>query len=288
MAMYHAKTEGRNNYQYNSESLNASSLEHMTIENKLRHALANDELELHYQPQVDAKTGRIIGLEALLRWTNPELGVIPPDTFIPVAEAGGLILPVGEWVLRKACQQNQQWQQAGLPEVFVSVNVSGVQFQRQDLTPIIKTALQETGLDPRFLEIEVTETALMQIKQDVIDKLSAMKRIGLSISMDDFGTGYSSLNYLRMFPIDKLKIDRSFVTNMESNQQDAAIVSAILSIALNLGLQTTAEGVETQGQLAMMQKGGCDYIQGYLFSKPVPAKDVPNLLMTQPFMVLDS
>ncbi len=284
VAMYHAKEEGRNNYQYYSESLNASSLEHMNIETKLRHALDNDELELHYQPQVETETGRIVGLEALLRWNNPELGMVQPDQFIPVAEAGGLILPVGEWVLHQACQQNREWQQAGLPEVIVSVNVSGVQFQRQDLTPIIKNVLQETGLDPRFLEIEVTETALMQIKKDVIDKLSAMKRIGLSISMDDFGTGYSSLNYLRTFPIDKLKIDRSFVTDMESNQQDAGIVSAILSIAANFDLETTAEGVETPGQLAMMKKGGCDYIQGFLFSKPVPAKDIPQLLLEQPFM----
>jgi len=284
VAMYHAKEEGRNNYQFYSEELNASSLEHMTMENKLRHALDNDELELHYQPQIESETGRIVGFEALLRWNNPELGMVRPDKFIPVAEAGGLILPVGEWVLRQACQQNREWQLAGLPEVFVSVNVSGVQFQRQELIPIIQTALQETGLDPSFLEIEVTETALMQFKQDVIDKLSAMKSIGLSISMDDFGTGYSSLNYLRMFPIDKLKIDRSFVTDMESNQQDAGIVSAILSIAANLGLQTTAEGVETPGQLAMMQKGGCDYIQGFLFSKPVPAKDIPKLLLEQPFI----
>ena len=285
VAMYHAKGQGRNNFQFYSASYNLATYEHMALENQLRRALDNGELELYYQPQVEADTGRIIGLEALLRWNHPELGMVPPSQFIPMAEASGLILPVGEWVLRQACRQNRAWQEAGLPAVFVSVNVSGVQFQRQDLSPIVKSALQETGLKPRFLEVEVTETALMQVKQDVINKLSAMKQIGLSISMDDFGTGYSSLNYLRMFPIDKLKIDRSFVRDMESEPQDAGIVAAILSIASNLGLETTAEGVETPGQLAMLREGGCNYIQGYLFSRPMPARDVPQLLTEQRYLV---
>ncbi len=287
VAMYHAKEQGRNNFQFYSESYNLATYEHLSMENKLHRALENNHLELYYQPQVETSTGRIVGFEALLRWNDPELGMLLPDQFIPMAEASGMILPVGEWALREACRQNRAWQMAGLPEIFVSVNVSGIQFIRQDLTMIINKALNETGLAPDLLELEVTETGLMTSQQEVVGKLDTLKRLGLSISLDDFGTGYSSLDRLRQFPIDKLKIDRSFVSNMESDQQDASIINAILSIAMNLGLRTTAEGVETWGQLAQLRAAGCDYIQGFLFSPPVPARDVPQLIRNHQYLTRD-
>jgi diguanylate cyclase (GGDEF)-like protein len=278
IAMYHAKEQGRNNFQFYSDSYNLATSEQLSLESRLRRALDNDEFELYYQPQVQAETGKIVGLEALLRWNDPEHGIITPDNFIPIAEDSGLILPIGEWVLYQACRQSRAWKDAGLPPVFVSVNVSGIQLQRQELASIVDQVLSETGLEPDLLELEVTETTLMKVKQKVIDDLEAMKQKGLTISLDDFGTGYSSLNRLRELPIGKLKIDRSFVQGMISDPQDAAIVSAILFIARSLGLKTTAEGVETPEQAVRLAGDNCDYLQGYLLSRPVPAADVAELL----------
>ena len=278
VAMYHAKEQGRNNFQFYSASYNLATSEHLSLESRLRRALDNHELELYYQPQVRTETGRIVGLEALLRWNDPEYGIVYPDQFIPIAEDSGLILPIGEWVLYEACRQIQAWNAKGLPRVFVSINVSGIQLQRQELTPVVDQALAESGLEPALLELEVTETILMKVKKEVIDDLGALQEKGLTISLDDFGTGYSSLNRLRELPIGKLKIDRSFVQGMVEDAQDAAIVSAILFIAKSLGLQTTAEGVETPEQAVRLAESGCDYLQGYLLSRPIPAADMAELL----------
>lgn len=278
VAMYHAKEQGRNNFQFYSASYNLATSEHLSLESRLRRALDNHELELYYQPQVRTETGRIVGLEALLRWNDPEYGIVYPDQFIPIAEDSGLILPIGEWVLYEACRQIQAWNAKGLPRVFVSINVSGIQLQRQELTPVVDQALAESGLEPALLELEVTETILMKVKKEVIDDLGALQDKGLTISLDDFGTGYSSLNRLRELPIGKLKIDRSFVQGMVEDAQDAAIVSAILFIAKSLGLQTTAEGVETPEQAVRLAESGCDYLQGYLLSRPIPAADMAELL----------
>ena len=278
VAMYHAKEQGRNNFQFYSASYNLATSEHLSLESRLRRALDNHELELYYQPQVRTETGRIVGLEALLRWNDPEYGIVYPDQFIPIAEDSGLILPIGEWVLYEACRQIQAWNAKGLPRVFVSINVSGIQLQRQELRLVVDQALAESGLEPALLELEVTETILMKVKKEVIDDLGALQDKGLTISLDDFGTGYSSLNRLRELPIGKLKIDRSFVQGMVEDAQDAAIVSAILFIAKSLGLQTTAEGVETPEQAVRLAESGCDYLQGYLLSRPIPAADMAELL----------
>lgn len=278
IAMYHAKEQGRNNFQFYSASYNLATSEHLSLEGRLRRALDDGQLELHYQPQVQAGTGRIVGVEALLRWCDPEHGIVFPDQFIPIAEDSGLILQIGEWVLYEACRQNQAWKAAGLPPVFVSVNVSGIQMQRQDLGAVVSRALSETGMEAALLELEVTESTLMSVKQAVIDDLTALRLQGVTVSLDDFGTGYSSLNRLRELPIGKLKIDRSFVQDMVMNPQDAAIVSAILFIAKSLALQTTAEGVETPAQVTRLTEDGCDLLQGYLLSRPLPAAEVTELL----------
>ena len=278
IAMYHAKEQGRNNFQFYSASYNLLTSEHLSLESQLRRALDNHEFELHYQPQVKVSTGRIVGVEALLRWKDPDLGMVFPDQFIPIAEDSGLILQIGEWVLHEACRQGRAWKTAGLPPVFVSVNVSGIQVQRQQLGAVVDQALSDTGMEPALLELEVTESTLMKVKQEVIDDLARMREKGVTISLDDFGTGYSSLNRLRELPIGKLKIDRSFVQDMATNPEDAAIVSAILSIAKSLALLTTAEGVETPTQAARLAEGGCDFLQGYLLSRPVPAAEMAELL----------
>ncbi|QEA38466.1 EAL domain-containing protein [Pistricoccus aurantiacus] len=277
-AMYQAKEQGRNNFQFYSASYNLATFEHLSLEGRLRRALANDEFELHYQPQVRAETGEIVGLEALLRWNDPVEGLISPDQFIPIAENSGLIVPIGEWVLRQACRQISAWQAAGLSRVSVSVNVSAIQLQRQECATKVDQVLNETGLDPRYLELEITETALMKVKPEVIDQLGAMQRKGVIISLDDFGTGYSSLSLLQELPIGKLKIDKSFVRDMLTDPKDAAIVSAILLIAKSLGLKSAAEGVETLEQATWLAEKGCDKLQGYLISRPLPAAEMAKLL----------
>jgi EAL domain-containing protein (putative c-di-GMP-specific phosphodiesterase class I) len=278
IAMYHAKELGKNNYQYYLESMNTLAHERLALENKLRRALETNELCLHYQPQVDAASGRIVGVEALLRWFDPDHGLIPPDTFIPVAENSGLILPIGEWVINEACRQNKAWQKAGLEKIVVSVNVSGIQFARQNVSDVIDAALRESGLAPAYLETEITESVIMDQPERAVEQLSAIKALGIRIALDDFGTGYSSFSYLHRFPIDTLKIDRSFISEICEKAEHAEIVAAIIAMSHILKLRVVAEGIEEEEQLHLLADKECDVIQGYLFSRPLPAEQVSQLL----------
>ena len=277
-AMYHAKENGRNNYQFFTDEMNRRALERMAIDKKLRHALERNEFYLHYQPQVDLRSGRIIGVEALLRWDNLETGIIPPEKFIHIAEDNGLIVPIGEWVLREACRQNSEWRGLGLPEITMAVNLSAVQFRQKNLGEMIMGILRDSGLAPSGLELEITEGAVMQDAEAVILLLRKLKEMGVKLAVDDFGTGYSSLSYLKRFPIDKLKIDQSFVRDVTVDVDDAAIVSTIISMARNLNLRAIAEGVETAGQLAFLMQQECDEMQGFHFSKPLSAESLTRLL----------
>lgn len=277
-AMYQAKEQGRNNFQFYSASYNLAAFEHISLEGRLRRALKNNELELYYQPLIQTTTGHIVGLEALLRWNDPVEGIISPDRFIPIAEDSGLILPIGEWVLREAGRQIGVWHTVGLTDASVSVNVSAIQLQRQDLLTIVDQMLADNGLQPWQLELEITETAIMKIKPEVIRDLDAMRKKGVTISLDDFGTGYSSLSVLQELPIGKLKVDKSFVQDMLVEPKDAAIVSAVLFIAKSLGLRSTAEGVETLEQAARLAEEGCDQLQGYLLCRPLPAQQMTQFL----------
>jgi EAL domain-containing protein (putative c-di-GMP-specific phosphodiesterase class I) len=276
--MYHAKQEGKAAFQYYSAAMNAASVERLTLETGLRHALEGNGLALHYQPQVDVQTGQIVGAEALLRWQHPQRGYISPQTFIPIAEDSGLILPIGQWVLERACQQASAWQLAGLPRIPIAVNVSGVQFQRQDLAEIVRKNLAEYDLDPAMLRIEITETVIVSARERAIALLHQLRTLGVGLALDDFGTGYSSLSYLRSFPIDTLKIDRSFVAEMLTNHTTASIIEAIISMTRILGLRVIAEGVEDHAQFAFLQKIGCDAVQGFYISPAVPADDFAKLL----------
>ncbi len=278
IAMYHAKSMGKNNYQYFTKSMNARALEFLTLENRLHKALENREFLLYYQPKWSITKGRMDGLEALLRWKPGDGEMIQPSHFIPLAEEIGLILPIGDWALRTACLQNKAWQKAGYDPVAVSVNLSNRQFDQKNLIEVVTAALNDAGLDPRHLELEITESAIMKDPEESIGTLRELKKLGIRISIDDFGTGYSSLNYLRRLPLDSLKIDRSFVMNIETNPDDAAIVEAIISLARNLKLKVIAEGVETEQQLSFLRGQGCDDYQGYLLSRPLPAEEIPGLL----------
>ncbi|BBJ23151.1 EAL domain-containing protein [Candidatus Nitrotoga sp. AM1P] len=277
-AMYQAKGNGRNNYQFFTREMNRRTLERMLIKNKLSHALERNELFLLYQPQVDLKSGHIIGAEALVRWDNPLYGKVLPAQFIPIAEENGLIPPIGEWVLREACRQNQAWRKLGLMKITMAVNISSVQFRQKNLGEIIKAILSESGLTPSGLELEITESVVMQDAEAAILLLEDMKAMGLKLSVDDFGTGYSSLSYLKRFPIDKFKIDQSFVRDLTTDTDDAVIISTIISMAHSLKLKVIAEGVETAEQLAFLKQQGCDEIQGYYFSQPVSAEEFTKLL----------
>lgn len=278
VAMYHAKQAGKNNFQYFSSTMNETAITRMKLESHLRHALEYNELSLHYQPQVDLGSGEIIGLEALLRWEHPQQGAISPATFIPVAEESGLIVPISEWVLRTACRQNNAWQQAGLRPVKVSVNVSGVQLSRQNLYDVVANALLDSGLAPEFLELELTETSLLEAQDLAATTLNSLQELGVEIALDDFGTGYSSLSYLKRLPIGHLKIDRSFVRDIHTDTDDAAIVTAIIAMGHGLNLRVTAEGVELEEQLDFLRQRKCDVIQGFLFSKPLPAPAMAQIL----------
>jgi predicted signal transduction protein with EAL and GGDEF domain len=277
-AMYHAKQQGKAAFQYYSAAMNAASVERLTLETGLRRALEDGSLELHYQPQVEMKTGRISGAEALLRWRHPERGYISPSSFIPIAEDSGLILPIGQWVLERACTQSMAWQRAGLPQIPVAVNVSGVQFQRQDLTAIVRRTLESTGLAASLLHIEITETVIVSARERAVAILAQLRELGVRLALDDFGTGYSSLSYLKNFPIDRLKIDRSFVSEMLTDSTTASIIEAIISMTRVLGLSVIAEGVEDQAQYKFLQEIGCDAVQGYYVSKAVPADEFAKLL----------
>ena len=277
-ALYHAKQGGRNNYHFFTESMNASVFDRMQLENRLRQALSNNELSLVFQPLVDLRTGQTVGAEALLRWHNSELGNVSPARFIPIAEEAGLITTIGKWVLHEACRQLRLWQQAGLPSIVMAVNISAVQFKRDNLVETVAEVLRESGVPPDCLELELTESALMQESERVLDVLQRLKALGVSLSIDDFGTGYSSLSYLKRFSVDKLKIDQSFVRDLAADSDDAAIVLAVIQLGHSLKLRTIAEGVETQDQLNFLRENGCHEAQGYFLSRPIPAEEFALLL----------
>lgn len=278
IAMYRAKETGRNNFQFYTSSMNEHAMERLRIESDLRNALEREEFALHYQPQVDLSTGRVIGMETLIRWRHPVLGMIPPVRFIGMAEELGLIVPIGAWVLRTACRQSIAWQHAGFGAVRVAVNLSARQFYQQDLVASIHSILDETGLEPRLLELELTESMMMTDVENAVAILRKLKTLGVQLSIDDFGTGYSSLAYLKRFPIDLLKIDQSFVRDIAVDPDDAAIVLSTISLAHSLRLKVIAEGVESEAQLAFLQRNGCDYMQGYYFSHPLPPEECDQLL----------
>jgi diguanylate cyclase (GGDEF)-like protein/PAS domain S-box-containing protein len=277
-AMYCAKENGRNNFRFFTGDMNAQVLERLTSENSLRLALDKKELFLVYQPQMDIATGRITGLEALLRWQHPELGLVPPDGFIRIAENSGLIVPIGEWVIRTACSQSRKWHDEGLPAVPIAVNVSAVQFRQEGFCELIKRVLQETGLAPQNLELELTESLLLSNADVMSSVFQELKAMGLKLAIDDFGTGYSSLSYLKQFPVGKLKIDRAFIRDVAVSADDAAITTAIISMAKSLNLKVIAEGVETEAQMSFLRAHQCDEIQGYYFSKPLAADQVADKL----------
>jgi diguanylate cyclase (GGDEF)-like protein/PAS domain S-box-containing protein len=279
LAMYRAKDMGRNTYQFYQPEMNASVGARMDVERRLRRALRDGEFLLHYQPQVDLTTGEIVGMEALVRWMDPEFGLVSPGAFIPVAEECGLIGPLSEWVLREACRQNKAWHDEGLPPARMSVNLSARQFQQRDIRVLVTSVLAETGLAPHYLEIELTESAIMHNGEDTITTLSELAALGISIAIDDFGTGYSSLSYLKRFPVDRLKIDRSFVADIGSPGGNETITSAIIALAHSLELRVIAEGVETAAQLDFLVARDCDEMQGFFFSQPLPAGEIPALLL---------
>ncbi len=278
VAMYRAKEMGRNNFQFYTSAMNAAALERLHIEGSLRSAIERQEFMLHYQPQVDLQSGLIVGMEALIRWVHPELGMVSPARFIGLAEETGLIVPIGKWVTRTACLQNKAWHDAGLGQLRIAVNFSPRQFYEEDMVQSVAAILEESGLDPKYLEVELTESLVMTDVDRAIKILRDLKGLGVQLSIDDFGTGYSSLSYLKRFPIDVLKIDQSFVRDITLDPDDAAIVASIISLAHSLRLKVIAEGVETYEQLAYLATHGCDQIQGYYFSRPVPPEDFTKML----------
>ena len=277
-ALSHAKQKGRNNFVFYSEEINSQSREKLTIETQLRHAIDRDELTLHYQPKIDVRSGKVVSAEVLVRWNHPELGSISPAKFIPIAEDAGLIVPIGDWALRKTCLQLQALHKSGFPHIGASVNVSSPQFRAGRLHTVVKEALRISGIDPTKLTLEITESVLMENAVEGRVTLEAIRELGVRLALDDFGTGYSSLSYLKMFPVHELKVDRAFIMNLPDDFENAAIASAIIAMAKGLKLEVTAEGVETTEQLAFLQSQGCHYGQGYLFSKPIAFRDFVNFL----------
>jgi len=268
-AMYNAKDAGRNVYRFFDSQMNQQAHEHLLLQNRLHQALFQNEFCLHYQPQMEIDSGRVVGVEALLRWHNPELGEVVPARFIPVAEDSGLIVPIGAWVLEEACRQAQAWRQTGWPELAISVNLSALQFRRAGLIETVENALERSGLPPYLLELELTESILLQDVENNLDTVRKLKALGVRLSIDDFGTGYSSLSYLKRFAVDRLKIDRAFVRDINTDPDDAAIVNAVIQLARGLRLGIIAEGVETQAQLGFLREQGCPEVQGFLFSRPL-------------------
>lgn len=277
-AMYHAKKMGRANHQFFAPEMNAAAGERLRLEQALRRALENKEFELHYQPKINIVSGAVVAMEALVRWRSPERGLVPPNEFISVAEEIGLIIPLGAWVLREACLQNRAWQLAGLPHLRVAVNLSAYQFRQKDLPEFVAGVLVETGMDGACLELEVTESVVMHNPAEAACVLEQLHAQGIHISVDDFGTGYSSLGYLKQFRLDTLKIDRSFVRDLSSDADDAAIVRSVIALAHSLRLEVIAEGVETKEQLEYLRELGCDQYQGYLRSRPLPADEFEVML----------
>ena len=273
-----AISEGNMALTFHTDSMGQWALERLTLEESLHGALINNEFRVHYQPRLDAQTREILGVEALIRWVHPQLGMISPVQFIPLAEETGLIEPIGEWVLREACRQNQEWRDAGFDPIRVSVNLSPIQFRNSALPEVVQKALTDSRLSTDGLELEVTESMLMNNPDETIRTLKKFKQMGLKISIDDFGTGYSSLSYLKQFPIDSLKVDRSFIQNVTTNPDDAAITTAVILMGHSLKLNVVAEGVETESQLAFLQVLQCNEVQGFLFSPPVPADRMETML----------
>jgi predicted signal transduction protein with EAL and GGDEF domain len=280
-AMYHAKEHGKNNFQFYKESMNATALERLKLEGDLRKAIEKEEFILHYQPRVDVECNCIVGTEALIRWNHPVHGIIAPMDFIPLAEETGLILSIGAWVLKTACMQNMNWQQMGCHNkpVAVSLNLSGHQFRQINLIGIIEKVLAETNLPPNFLELEITESVIMSNADATITTLNKLKEMGVQLSIDDFGTGYSSFGYLKRFPIDNIKIDRSFIKDITVSSEDATIVKAIIAMAHELKLKVIAEGVETEEQSQLLRGFGCDEMQGFLFSRPVTPEKITEIFV---------
>jgi diguanylate cyclase (GGDEF)-like protein/PAS domain S-box-containing protein len=280
-AMYHAKASGRNNYQFFTQRMNQAAAQHFELESSLRGALAKEEFELYYQPIIDIGTRRVHAMEVLLRWRRPDGGLVLPDHFIPIIEENGLIVPIGEWVMRSACAQSVEWQRRGLEPVPLAVNLSPRQFMHRGLIESIRRILDETGIDPALIEFEITETALMQHGEQTLEILGQINSMGIRLSIDDFGTGYSSLAYLKRFPVRKIKIDRAFIKDLEGSAEDRAIVAAIIALSTSLQLSVVAEGVETEGQYALLERSGCQYAQGYLFAPPVEGAEAESLLAGQ-------
>jgi diguanylate cyclase (GGDEF)-like protein/PAS domain S-box-containing protein len=280
IAMYQAKSEGKNNYQFYSAQMNVHSYERLALESNLRQALERNEFHLHYQAKMDLHSNKVCGMEALLRWVHPELGTVPPAQFIPVAEETGLIVPIGRWVLRTACLQNVAWQKAGLPVLCVSVNLSPRQFNEENLLQDIAAVLAETGMDPRFLELEITESMVMYNVDKAVQILTDLKSMGVRLAIDDFGTGYSSLSSLKRFPIDTIKVDRSFIRDIPGDAEDKAITQAIIAMGRALSLTVIAEGVETEEQVNFLRAHACDEFQGYYFSRPIDKDKFAELLLS--------
>ncbi len=280
-ALYRARQRGGDTCQFFTNDMHEIAVKRLSLENSLRLALERDEFILYYQPKINMQSGKFFGMEALVRWQHPTLGLVPPNDFIPIAEDTGLITPLGEWVLRAACRQNVAWQRAGLPALCVSVNFSLRQFQQTNLVEMIDQMILESGLDPKYLEMELTESAVMKDTAQAIETLNRLKLLGIKISLDDFGTGYSCLSYLKTLPIDVLKIDRAFVRNITTDSKDTAIVKTIVTLADNLKLETIVEGVETEEQIALLSGLGCNNFQGYFFSKPISADSFEILLRKQ-------
>ena len=272
VAMYRAKNEGRNGYRFFTQEMQILLSRNMQLLTALRNALKLDQLQVYYQPQISMQNGKLVGMEALLRWQHPEFGAVPPSEFIPIAESSGLILSIGEWVLRTAVKQAKTWQEAGLAHIVLAVNLSAVQFRHLDLPDLVSRVLNETELSPEYLELELTESTTMQDPPGAIAVMNNLHQRGVRMSIDDFGTGYSSLSYLKKFKVYKLKIDQSFVRDISTDPEDKAIVVAIISLATSLGMQTIAEGVETIEQFNFLRENGCNEVQGFYYSKPLPAE----------------
>jgi diguanylate cyclase (GGDEF)-like protein len=279
-AMYHAKDKGRNNFQFYKKSMNATAMDRLKMENSLRRALENEEFSLLYQPKIDISSGCIVGTEALIRWNQPERGIISPGEFIPLAEETGLIIPIGEWVLKTACAQSIYWKNtgSGCTPASIALNLSGIQFRQNDLIKVIEKVIADTGIAPEQLDLEITESVIMQNADSTTSLFQKLKNMGVRLSMDDFGTGYSSFYYLKSFPLDNIKIDRAFINDITRTKKDADIVKAIIAMAHTLELNVIAEGVETQEQLELLQEFECDEMQGFLFCRPLPAEHVQEFL----------
>ena len=282
VALHHAAEQGGKQCQFFSTEMNARARQRLALESGIRRALARQEFVVYYQPKIDVKQGRVAGMEALVRWRDPERGLIPPGEFIPVAEESGLIEAIGQWVLEETCAQNKRWQQEGLPAVRASVNVSARQFRNPRFVGLVEQVLEQTGLEPRWLELEITESMLMGDIDTIVTRMEDLRKVGVSLSIDDFGTGYSSLSYLSRFPITTLKIDRAFIADVQTNPQTAEITRAIIGLSRGLDLEVVAEGAEVVEQIEFLQAHGCELVQGFYYSRPLPAEEFAKMLRDGP------